>query len=86
MLGYIRAYVPMDFFTVLLDVHPALIVRLCPLRSWNSESKITRKKIISECYFYYNLKKPSVCWALSVAQYGIASPLPLTMASKGIFQ
>lgn len=45
--GYTCAYVLMNLFTTLLDVHPALIVRLCPFRSWKSGSKITRKKIIS---------------------------------------
>lgn len=48
MIGYIRVYVLMDLVTTLLDVHPDLIVRLYPLRSWKSESEITRKKVISE--------------------------------------
>lgn len=81
-----RTCLRMDLFTTLLDVRPALIVRMCPLRSWKSESKITRKKIISGCYFCCDSKRPSIRWALSVSQHGIASPQPLTVGSTGIFQ
>lgn len=58
------------------DVHPASVISLCPLESWKNKSKIPRKKITLECYFYCSPKKPSVRWAVSAAKYGIASPLP----------